>query len=205
MERGGFNASVSDGQSERRALRLARLRDMVRNVQPEVGPGGLFKIAYLGSRSCPLDPDEYRRRHGHRFTTAATAVQIVNGPESLACLRVELRGVMTHEPSIVIRLKPGSHIWFPFSRITDSQFLMSLKPVTRHLTEASCYVRRKRTAHAYSRSYVRRVGRVPTHVLARVPRVSGSQNQDSQRQPICVTKFCNPRSNMRRSGDGPRT
>ncbi len=113
MECGDINADISDGQLDRRAIRMARVRDLVRNVEPEVGPGGLFKIAYLGSLGSPLHPDEYRRRHGHRFTSAIPALQIVNGPDSLACVRVDMRRLMTHEPAIVVRLTPGSHAWFP--------------------------------------------------------------------------------------------
>ena len=113
MEHGDINADVSGGHSERRAIRLARVRDLVRNVEAEVGPGGLFKIAYLGSPGYPLHPNEYRRRHGHRFTSAVPALQIVNGPDSVVCVRVDMRRVMTHDPAIVVRLTPGSHAWFP--------------------------------------------------------------------------------------------
>jgi hypothetical protein len=100
-------------QSLRRAQKQARIRELVRHVEPEVGPGGLFKIAYLGSRYSPLSPNEYRRRQGHRFNSETVAIAVANPHESRACIRAEMRRVMCQEPSVVVRLVPGSRVFLP--------------------------------------------------------------------------------------------
>ena len=93
--------------------RMLRILERVRRVEPELGPGGLFKYSVLGSVDMPLDPEEYRRRWGSVFTTATPALEVRNPPDLNCRLQVAMRRIGATEPEIVVLMQPGQVTWFP--------------------------------------------------------------------------------------------
>jgi hypothetical protein len=93
--------------------RMLRIQERVRRVEPELGPGGLFKCSVLGSVGMPLDPEEYRRRWGSVFNTATPALEVCNPTELNRRLQVAMRRIGAAEPEIVVLMQPGQVTWFP--------------------------------------------------------------------------------------------
>ena len=92
--------------------RMRRIHERVRSVEPELGPGGLFKNLVLGSVDMPLDPEEYRRRRGSAFSTTTPAFEVRNPPQlnrRIQLVMKRIRGV----PEIVVLMQPGQVTWFP--------------------------------------------------------------------------------------------
>jgi hypothetical protein len=107
------NAGKGDNQfGDLSDERLRRIRNRVSRVEPELGPGGLFKFSVLGSVGMALDPGEYRQRWGSIFTTATPAIEVRNPPELNRRIYFIMRRVSV-EPEIVVLLQPGHVAWFP--------------------------------------------------------------------------------------------
>ena len=96
-----------------RTDRMRRLHKRVLSVEPELGPGLLFKVAYLGTHRYPLCDDEYRRRLGSKFTVETPAIFVQNPVESRVRIQVELRVIDACAPVITVLLQPGRGIWLP--------------------------------------------------------------------------------------------
>jgi hypothetical protein len=92
--------------------RMRRIHERVRRVEPELGPGGLFKHLVLGSVGMALDPEEYRRRWGSVFTTATPAFEVRNPPELNRRIQLAMRP-NRGSPEIVLLMQPGQVTWFP--------------------------------------------------------------------------------------------
>jgi hypothetical protein len=108
-DRGSLANQFGDSPDER----MLRIHERVRRVEPELGPGGLFKYSVLGSVGMALDPEEYRRRWGSVFTTATPAYEVRNPPELNRRLQVAMRRIGAAEPEIVVLMQPGQVTWFP--------------------------------------------------------------------------------------------
>lgn len=107
-DRGSLANQFGDSPDER----MLRIHERVRRVEPELGPGGLFKYSVLGSLGMALDPEEYRRRWGSVFTTATPAFEVRNPPELNRRIQLAMRQV-SGVPEIVLLLQPGQVTWLP--------------------------------------------------------------------------------------------
>jgi hypothetical protein len=92
--------------------RMRRIHERVRRVEPELGPGCLFKNLVLGSVGMALDPEEYRRRWGSVFTTATPAFEVRSPPELNRRIQLAMRRDRG-APEIVVLMQPGQVTWFP--------------------------------------------------------------------------------------------
>jgi len=106
--------------------RIRQLHRRVLNVEPEFGPGRLFKTNFLGSHECPLDAEEYRRRLGARFTTNTPALQMQNPVDSRVNLQVEMRLNDACSRVISVLLTRGQGVWMPI--IADYVFEVHASP-----------------------------------------------------------------------------
>ena len=82
-------------------------------VEPEYGPGGYFKIAFLGSSSSRLSAEEYRRRQGAKFTTETLAVLLRNPDDATFSIQFEMAPLAVDTPAIAVLLLPCQQIWVP--------------------------------------------------------------------------------------------